>query len=60
MNKISTKDTLSESPRFGLKVFLPYLSLAGGVLALSLSALFIRAAQAPSTVTTFYRMTFAS
>ena len=39
---------------------LPYLGLLGGVLALSLSAIFIRQAQAPSTVTTFYRMTFAS
>ena len=39
---------------------LPYLGLGGGVLALSLSASFIRQAQAPATVTTFYRMTFAA
>ena len=39
---------------------LPYLGLTGGVLALSMSAIFIRQAQAPSTVTTFYRMTIAA
>jgi drug/metabolite transporter (DMT)-like permease len=42
------------------KNFLPYICLAGGVVALSLSAIFIREADAPTTVTTFYRMTFAS
>jgi drug/metabolite transporter (DMT)-like permease len=59
-------DTLSaEQPaplttRLKLQTLLPYFGLAGGVLALSMSAIFIRVAQAPSTVTTFYRMTFAS
>jgi drug/metabolite transporter (DMT)-like permease len=43
-----------------LKMILPYFGLAGGVLALSLSAIFIREAQAPTTVTTFYRMSFAA
>lgn len=39
---------------------LPYLALFSGTLALSLSGLFIHWAQAPGTVTSFYRMTFAS
>ncbi len=39
---------------------LPYLALAGGVLALSLSSLFIRLAEASPLVTSFYRMTIAS
>lgn len=38
----------------------PYLALIGGVLCLSLSSLFIRWAQAPGVVTSFYRMTLAS
>jgi len=48
--------------RLGMNIqgMLPYLGLAGGVLALSMSAIFIRQAQAPSTVTTFYRMAIAA
>lgn len=38
---------------------LAYLALAVGVLALSLSALFVRWADAPGTVTVFYRMATA-
>lgn len=37
-----------------------YLALLLGVLCLSLSAIFVRAAQAPGIVTSFYRMTTAS
>ena len=36
--------------------FLPYLALAVGISALSLSAMFVRWAQAPGTVTGFYRL----
>lgn len=39
--------------------FLPYLALIAGVFALSLSSLFIRWADAPGPVTTFYRMLVA-
>lgn len=39
---------------------LAYLSLSIGILALSLSALFVRWSQAPGTVTAFYRMAVAS
>jgi len=38
----------------------PYLSLAAGVLCLSLSALFIRWSEAPGIVTTLYRMSLAT
>jgi drug/metabolite transporter (DMT)-like permease len=38
---------------------LAYLSLIFGIMALSLSALFVRWSEAPGTVTTFYRMTVA-
>ncbi|GAP13869.1 permease of the drug/metabolite transporter (DMT) superfamily [Longilinea arvoryzae] len=38
---------------------LAYISMGVGVLALSLSALFVRWSQAPGTVTAFYRMTIA-
>lgn len=40
--------------------FLPYLALAAGILALSMSSMFIRWAQAPGTVTSFYRMLVAT
>jgi drug/metabolite transporter (DMT)-like permease len=40
--------------------FLPYIALSFGVLALSLSSLFIRWAQAPGPVTSFYRMAIAA
>ena len=39
---------------------LPYFALVIGVLALSFSSLFIRWADAPGTITSFYRMLFAS
>lgn len=38
----------------------PYLALVSGTLALSLSGLFIHWAEAPGTVTSFYRMLVAS
>lgn len=38
----------------------PYLALALGILCLSLSAIFVRTAQAPGIVTSFYRMTTAA
>jgi drug/metabolite transporter (DMT)-like permease len=38
----------------------PYLALVLGVLCLSLSAIFVRTAQAPGIVTSFYRMTTAT
>ncbi|GIV64188.1 MAG: hypothetical protein KatS3mg045_1527 [Bellilinea sp.] len=40
--------------------FLPYLALISGILALSLSSLFVRWADAPGAVTSFYRMVVAS
>lgn len=42
------------------KSITPYLALGAGVLALSMSALFIRWAQAPGLVTSFYRMSIAA
>ena len=39
---------------------LPYLALVSGVLALSVSGLFIHWAAAPGTITSLYRMTFAA
>ena len=39
---------------------LPYLALLVGVLVLSLSTLFIRWAEAPGMVTSFYRMAVAT
>jgi drug/metabolite transporter (DMT)-like permease len=41
------------------KSLLPYLSLTGGILCLSFSPVFVRAAQAPGLVTSFYRMSVA-
>jgi drug/metabolite transporter (DMT)-like permease len=38
----------------------PYLALVLGVLCLSMSAIFVRTAQAPGIVTSFYRMTTAT
>ena len=40
--------------------YFPYLALVIGVLALSLSAMFVRWATAPGPVTAFYRMAFAA
>ncbi len=37
----------------------PYFALALGVLCLSMSAIFVRTANAPGVVTSFYRMTTA-
>ena len=42
------------------KPVLAYLALLGGILALTLSSLFVRWAQAPGVVTSFYRMAFAT
>jgi drug/metabolite transporter (DMT)-like permease len=42
-----------------VKKYRPYLALAFGVSALSMSSLFIRWADAPGVVTSFYRMLFA-
>jgi hypothetical protein len=42
------------------KNLLPYLALAIGVTALSLSAMFVRWADAPGPVTGFYRLLFAT
>ena len=42
-----------------VKKYSPYLALCSGILALSLSSLFIRWANAPGTVTSFYRMLIA-
>ena len=42
------------------KTVYPYLALGAGVLALSMSALFVRWAQAPGLVTSFYRMSIAA
>lgn len=39
---------------------LPYLALISGILALSLSSLFVRWAEAPGAVTSFYRMAIGS
>lgn len=42
------------------KRIFPYLALAVGVIALSLSAMFVRWAQAPGPVTGFYRLLFST
>mgnify|MGYP000100214802 CR=1 FL=1 len=39
--------------------FVPYLALAGGITALSLSGIFVHWSSAPGVVTTFYRMVVA-
>jgi drug/metabolite transporter (DMT)-like permease len=43
-----------------IKKALPYISLAIGILALSMTAMFVRWADAPGTITGFYRLLFAS
>ncbi len=40
--------------------FIPYLALAVGISALSLSAMFVRWAEAPGPITAFYRVLFAT
>ncbi|HEX7973865.1 MAG TPA: DMT family transporter [Anaerolineales bacterium] len=42
------------------KIFLPYLALGTGILALSFSAMFVRWAEAPASIMGFYRMLFAT
>jgi drug/metabolite transporter (DMT)-like permease len=42
------------------QVVLAYLSLFSGILSLSMSAIFIRWADAPGLITTFYRMAFGT
>lgn len=42
------------------KTLFSYLALGGGVLALSMSGLFVRWSQAPGPVTSFYRMAIAA
>ncbi|MGD0707872.1 MAG: DMT family transporter [Anaerolineaceae bacterium] len=42
------------------KALLPYIALVCGVLALSVSALFVRWSNVPGTVTSFFRMALAS
>ena len=45
--------------RSRIKSAFPYIALAAGILALSVSAMFIRWAQAPGPITGFYRQFFA-
>jgi drug/metabolite transporter (DMT)-like permease len=40
--------------------WLPYLALVAGVLALSMTSIFVRLSSAPGIVTTFFRMSIAS
>lgn len=42
------------------KSWMPYFALGGGIFALSLSSLFVRWADAPGMVTSFYRMSIAT
>ena len=42
------------------RALLPYFSLAGGILCLVFSGLFVRFAHAPGLVTSFYRMAVAA
>jgi len=49
---------MTSSRRFATA--LPYLVLGSGILALSLSAMFVRWADAPGPITGFYRLAFAS
>ena len=42
------------------KNVLPYLALAGGVVCLCFSPIFVRNAQAPGLVTSFFRMSTAA
>jgi len=46
--------------RLGGRRELPYVALAAGVVALSLSAMFVRWADAPGPVTAFYRMSLSA
>jgi drug/metabolite transporter (DMT)-like permease len=43
-----------------IKKILPYLALVVGILALSMTAMFVRWADAPATITGFYRLLIAS
>ena len=53
----------SERQRMGMRFqpsWGPYLALAGGITALSMSGIFVHWSSAPGVVTTFYRMVVAS
>jgi len=43
-----------------IRQILPYISLVTGILALSMTAMFIRWADAPATITGFYRLVLSS
>jgi drug/metabolite transporter (DMT)-like permease len=47
------------NPRSRVISVFPYIALATGILALSLSAMFVRWAKAPGPITSFYRLFFA-
>jgi len=51
---------MTPTPAARVPTFLPYLALAVGILSLSLSAMFVRWAEAPGPVTGFYRVFFAA
>jgi len=51
--------TTSSSSRSQSKV-LPYIALSTGILALSLTAMFVRWAESPATITGFYRLLISS
>lgn len=51
---------MTQAPAARVPTFLPYLALAVGILSLSLSAMFVRWAEAPGPVTGFYRLFFAA
>lgn len=53
-------DTQGAPSRLGQAGALPYVALLVGILSLGFSAIFVRWAQAPGIVTSFYRMFFAS
>lgn len=54
MSKITTNSPSSTSKT------LPYIALTTGILALSLTAMFVRWADAPATITSFYRLLISS
>ena len=43
-----------------IRKILPYLALGAGISALSMSAMFVKWAEAPGVVTSFYRMLLAA
>ncbi len=58
-NKRSTTVPRAFSGSLADKTLLAYLALGTGILALSLSAMFVRWANAPGPVTAFYRLFFS-